>query len=105
VTPPTYYLYILQSLALEKFYVGFSTDPWRRLEEHNSKEQKTFTSKFRPWKLVAVFRCPGDQSNIMQMEKFIKRQKSKIFIKGLIESQSPTSGILQKLVRVPHLRD
>lgn len=52
---PTYYKYMLQSQVYEKYYVGFSTDPWRRLEEHKTSHRNTFTSKFRPWNLVAVF--------------------------------------------------
>jgi len=101
----TYYIYILQSKVSEQYYVGYSTDPWRRLEEHNTKEFNTFTSKFRPWRLVGVFLCTGDLSCVIQVERFIKRQKRKTFIQKMIEPDASLSGILQKLVRVPHLRD
>jgi predicted GIY-YIG superfamily endonuclease len=40
-----YYIYILHSPSLVKYYVGHSDDPWRRLEEHNHSPHDTFTSK------------------------------------------------------------
>ena len=33
----TYYLYILYSSNSDKYYVGYSTDPIRRVDEHNNK--------------------------------------------------------------------
>jgi hypothetical protein len=30
-----YYIYILYSMKSDKFYIGYSTDSWKRLIEHN----------------------------------------------------------------------
>ncbi|MDI6765480.1 MAG: GIY-YIG nuclease family protein [Bacteroidota bacterium] len=44
-----YWVYILQSISHDRYYVGQSENPERRLEFHNSIE-KGFTSRYRPWK-------------------------------------------------------
>jgi predicted GIY-YIG superfamily endonuclease len=51
-----YYLYILHSARADKFYIGYSSDPWKRIIEHNTVQHNTFTSKYRPWELAVVFK-------------------------------------------------
>ena len=50
-----FYIYILYSLASDKYYIGYSNNAHRRLIEHNSKQINSFTSKHRPWILKALF--------------------------------------------------
>ncbi|MFN4958520.1 MAG: GIY-YIG nuclease family protein [Cyclobacteriaceae bacterium] len=78
-----YYLYLLYSPSSDKYYVGYSTDPFRRLHEHNSTERNTFTSRFRPWKLVALFACGEHEKDAVKLERFIKRQKSRQLLERL----------------------
>ena len=49
-----FYIYILFSSTSKKYYVGYSNDPQRRVLEHNTKPFNTYTSKHRPWNLVAA---------------------------------------------------
>ena len=100
-----YYIYILHSTIADKYYVGYSNDPHRRLIEHNSKPFSTFTSKYRPWILKAIFECDENESSAMQIERFIKQQKSRKLIEQLIDPAFMPKGILALLVRVPHVRD
>ena len=44
------YVYILESIDSEQFYVGITADLQRRLATHNAGEV-THTSKYRPWKI------------------------------------------------------
>ena len=100
-----YYLYILFSQKSNIYYVGYSTDFHRRLEEHNTSLRITFSSKHRPWILAAAFECATTEAEAMKIERFIKRQKSKTLILSLInENYQPTRALAQ-LVRVPHVRD
>ena len=99
------YVYILHSKPHDKYYVGSSTDPWRRLIEHNSTDRITFTSKYRPWELVAVFEVCKGTFSATQIEKFIKKQKSRSLIEKLADPSFHSEGKLAQLVRVPHLRD
>mgnify|MGYP000888631213 CR=1 FL=1 len=50
------YVYLLQCIAEpDRYYVGLTGEPARRLEEHNSG-MSIHTSKFRPWKMTV---CVG----------------------------------------------
>ena len=47
------YVYLLQSRQDGTFYVGWTTDPVRRLVEHNAAIAG-YTSRKRPWRLIGV---------------------------------------------------
>ena len=53
-----YYLYIIVSQRVNKHYVGITDDYNRRLEEHNTSEKNTFTSKYTPLNIFVVFKRP-----------------------------------------------
>ena len=99
------YDYILHSKPHDKYYVGSSTDPWRRLIEHNSTDRITFTSKYRLWELAVVFQVVEGPFSAIYLERYIKRQKSKRLLNKLIDSDYVPVGDLAQLVRVPHVRD
>jgi len=100
-----FYIYIIYSPSADKYYVGYSNDPIRRLIEHNSSPFDTYTSKHRPWILKAYFECSDSESEAIRMERFIKRQKSRKLIEQLCDPGFIPSGILAQLVRVPDVRD
>ena len=102
--PTVYYLYILQSEESGKFYIGYSCDPWRRIVEHNSDDRNTYTSKFRPWQLKAVFQIGVDEDEAIRLERFLKRQKSHRLIEKLIDPAFQPNGQLAQLV-IPYVRD
>ncbi|AKA35220.1 hypothetical protein VC82_1602 [Flagellimonas lutaonensis] len=101
----TYYLYILHSEKFDSYYVGSSSNPWQRLQQHNETPKCTYTSKYRPWSLAAIFQAVHSRSDAIKAEKFVKSQKSRIFIEKLVETDFVPSGNLAQLVRVPHVRD
>jgi len=100
-----YFIYILYSNDSKKYYCGYSNDPWRRIIEHNSKPHNTYTSKHRPWVLKAVFECSAHEAQAIKLERFLKRQKSRLLFEKLIDPNFIPTGYLAQLVRVPHLRD
>ncbi len=110
-----FYVYILYNVEYDHFYIGHTDDVDRRLDEHNHPEENTkFTSKYLPWELVLSFPVSSERGAAIRVEKFIKSQKSKIFIKTLIAEKDNeayfttlTNNVLQKkLVRtIPSLRD
>jgi putative endonuclease len=85
--------------------VAYSIDPQRRLIEHNTKPFNTYTGKYRPWVLKACFECGKSEQQAMELERFIKKQKSRKLLEQLCDSSSIPSGILARLVRVPDVRD
>ena len=101
-----FFIYILYSDLADKYYVGYTSDPDRRLKDHNEQEYfDTYTSKHRPWKLKAVFSCGENEGEAIKIERFIKRQHSKSLILKLIDDSFVPVGKLAQLVRVPQLRD
>lgn len=100
-----FYIYILYSQNFNKYYIGQSEDPLRRIEEHNFGKFHKFTSDYRPLGLVAIFKIDGTRGDAMKIEKFIKKQKSRTLIQKLIDPIFIPEGSLAQLVRVPHVRD
>jgi putative endonuclease len=100
-----YFIYIIRSEASGNYYVGHTDDYKRRLRNTTQATFDTFTKKFRPWNLVAVFNCGESKAEAMKLEKFIKKQKSKRLLETLIDPAFIPTGPLAQLVRVPDLRD
>ncbi|MCB0478966.1 MAG: GIY-YIG nuclease family protein [Crocinitomicaceae bacterium] len=83
-----YFVYILYSPSINKYYVGQTTNIENRLKFHNSKEyNKIWTKRGIPWTLVYKEEYES-RSESMQREKFIKKQKSRIYIEKLIAISS-----------------
>jgi putative endonuclease len=88
ITPDTvensqpHYLYILKSGTADRYYVGNSLSPHRRLEYHNTFE-KGFTSRYRPWKIVFTKEFPS-KAEAHAAETKIKGWKSRRMIERLI---------------------
>lgn len=80
----TCYCYILEC-ADGTFYTGWTTDPERRLAQHNRGVGAKYTSLRRPVKLVYVEEHPN-RTSAMKRELAIKKmkrtQKSKL-VKGI----------------------
>jgi putative endonuclease len=80
-----YYLYILQSIKFEKYYIGISQNPQKRLQYHNSFE-KGFTSRYRPWKIVFI-QLFNSKEVALKTEKRLKNWKSKLMIERVIKGE------------------
>ena len=66
-----HYVYLLQSTERpDKTYIGRTDDVHRRLDEHNQGDC-TYTSKYRPWKIVTFIGTPSPQKAI-ELEGYIK---------------------------------
>ncbi len=100
-----FYLYVLHSPEFNIYYTGSSEDPWARLLQHNTTDKNTFTTKYRPWILVAVFSCGPTRSEALKIERWVKQQKSRKLIEKMIDPEFVPDGTLAQLVRVPHMRD
>jgi putative endonuclease len=72
-----HFVYILYSESYDKYYVGQTDNVSLRLERHNEFENThTFTSKYRPWVLMAFVEA-SSRSEAMKIEKALKKLKSK----------------------------
>ncbi|MFP3912827.1 MAG: GIY-YIG nuclease family protein [Desulfobacteraceae bacterium] len=84
-----FYVYIIQSESTGRYYCGSSSDPIRRLRQHNDPDYnltKT-TKRFKgPWKLIWHHQCPS-RAHAMTLEIKIKKRGIERFLNSiLIES-------------------
>jgi predicted GIY-YIG superfamily endonuclease len=89
-----YWVYVIQSVVQRTsrkgtplpgfFYVGMTTDPTRRLREHNglyangkegNPKGSKFTSKHRPWEARACFGPYETRSDALRAEHALKKGK------------------------------
>jgi len=99
-----YYVYILYSVKFDKYYIGSTEDPDKRLSEHNTSPHNTYTSKYRPWTLAAVFPLSETRDIAVRYERKLKSLKSRNIILDLVNHNWDVEYFAQ-LVRVPTRRD
>ena len=73
------YVYILESLDSEHFYVGITDDLRARLAKHNAGEV-SHTSKYRAWRLRIYFAF-SDEARALAFEKYLKSGSGRAFAK------------------------
>jgi putative endonuclease len=79
-----YYVYILKSKIVDRYYVGSTRNLKRRLTEHNNR-RRHWTSRFQPWEIIYSEEC-DTRSEAAKREKRLKSkngiaEKSKIIRK------------------------
>lgn len=75
-----FYVYLLKSISNpSKTYVGYTTDLKERLDHHNTGGS-SFTSEFRPWKLVA-FVGFDEEAKAREFEQYLKVGSGHAFAK------------------------
>jgi putative endonuclease len=73
------YVYILESLDSQHFYVGITDDLRARLAKHNAGEVK-HTSKYGPWK-SRTYVAFSDERQAFAFEKYLKSGSGRAFAK------------------------
>jgi len=79
-----FFVYIIYSISVDKFYIGYTSDLEKRLSEHN-RSISAYTSKASDWSLKYSEPC-SSRELAMKREKEIKRKKSRTYIESLINS-------------------
>ncbi len=78
-----YYVYILYSESLDRFYIGSAADIQARLIKH-LQNHSGYTAKAKDWSIV-YSEAFSTRSHAMAREKQIKAWKSRTMIQKLIE--------------------
>jgi putative endonuclease len=73
-----FYVYIVYSNSLGKFYVGSTENVSKRVEQHNIGKGN-YTSKGIPWRLMHHFEC-ASRSEAVQLEMKIKKRGIKRYL-------------------------
>ena len=73
------YVYILESLDSEHFYIGIADDLRARPVKHNAGEV-THTSKYRPWR-IKTYIAFSDEKQAFAFERYLKSGSGQAFAK------------------------
>ncbi|WP_405251644.1 GIY-YIG nuclease family protein [Dokdonia sp. Asnod3-C12] len=80
----SFYIYILFSSSLNRYYIGSTNDVEERFKKHLSSN-KGFTSKAKDWE-VKYTESFETRSEAVQREMQIKKWKSRIMIEKLFKA-------------------
>ena len=83
-----FYVYILFSATLNRYYIGYTGQLSDRLFRHSNSGSKS-TKATNDWVLAYSETYPT-RGEAMKRENYIKKQKSRKFIEALIQTQLPT---------------
>jgi putative endonuclease len=79
-----YWVYILQSEATGRYYIGSTADLDDRLRRHN--ENRSAATKVRgPWRLVHREEFPSRRAAVAR-ERQIKAQKSRAYVERVVRA-------------------
>ena len=81
-----YFVYIIFSKKLDRYYIGFTSDIKSRIEKHNQKH-KGYTGKANDWILV-YFEEFETKKEALLREREIKNWKSRKKIQELISNSN-----------------
>ncbi len=79
-----FFVYIIYSRQLDKYYVGYTADLSKRINEHNSGVSN-FTAEASDW-VLKYYESQQSRLSAMKREKEIKLKKSRKYIEWLISS-------------------
>ena len=77
-------VYILQSIKLNRFYIGYTSDFDTRIKFHKNAESHKFTANAEDWELFLKIPCENKTQGL-NIEKHIKKMRSKTYIENLIK--------------------
>ena len=92
-----YFVYIIYSKKLDRYYIGTTDNVDVRFHEHNlGFYGGSYTVKGIPWVLSLSFECESSEK-AYGLERFLKRMKSKVFLEKVIADPDILIDIQGKL--------
>jgi predicted GIY-YIG superfamily endonuclease len=77
------FIYLLESIKANKYYLGSTNCPARRIAQHN-KGVVTATMNYLPWRCLFVIYI-GTLTEAKRVEYYIKKQKLKLYPQNVIK--------------------
>jgi putative endonuclease len=91
-----FYVYILYSKSLNRFYIGQTIDIQHRLMEHNTGiYSNSYTKKTSDWELYFYLNC-NSKSQALSIEKHIKKMKNRKYFENLKKFPDISSSLLSR---------
>ena len=79
-----HYVYVLRSKYDDGFYIGYSANLRKRVEQH-SKGKSLATSFRRPWKLI-YYEAYLEQNDALGRERYLKSGAGRRFLKSQLRN-------------------
>lgn len=80
-----YYVYLLEDQGDESWYIGYSEDLRRRMEEHKRGNGCKTTSEKPDWELIYYEAYP-DKQDALNREKFLKSGSGRNYLKKQLKN-------------------
>jgi putative endonuclease len=80
-----YYVYVLESEVDNSWYIGYTSDIKKRIEEHNNGKTIT-TNKKKPYKLIYCEAALNKEDAIAR-EKYLKSGMGRKYLKNRMKNQ------------------
>ena len=78
-----FYVYVIYSGKIDRFYVGYTSDIESRLVQHRIHVFRgSFTDKSEDWDIYFLIECRSE-SQAISIEKHIKKNKSRKYFENL----------------------
>ena len=91
-----YYVYIIYSKTIDRYYIGQTENIDERLEQHNTGYfLHSYTSKTKDWEIVLSMKCSSRKQSV-NIESYIKSMKSRRFINDIIQNQQRVTEIIDR---------
>ena len=76
-----YFVYVIRSVNDQVHtYIGYTNNLDRRISEHNSEDNISYTARHRPWEIVSYFAFTSEYK-ALDFEKFLKSGSGNVFVK------------------------
>ena len=80
-----FYVYVIRSVVDRQFYIGYSTDPFRRLVEHNTGKNPS-TARRGQFDLI-YFEGHLNKMDALRRERYLKTNQGHRSLKQMIREQ------------------
>ena len=105
MTKSNYYVYVITPKSgehtMKKTYVGFTTNPKRRIRQHNReiKGGARYTARYYPWKYACRVRGFKSQRAALQFEWMLKHPTKSLTCRHLFQERRLRLGPLRSVER------
>jgi len=80
-----YYVYLLESKLDNSWYIGYTNDLYRRIEEHNSGKSY-YTKRKIPWEMI-YYEVSFNKYDAIAREKYLKSGMGRRYLKNRLKNQ------------------
>lgn len=78
-----HYVYVLQSLKNNSFYIGYTSDLRKRFKQHNIGADE-YTKKYLPWQLIH-YEAYLSEKDARRREKYLKTNQGSRLLKRMLK--------------------